>query len=93
MTTANTRNEPTIGFGMVTGLFTKAKVSHTQLVDDALAAFTKAETQMGEAIGLIEKDILAEQEAIQEAQRRITDAAQSKDRLSRVLDRVKALTA
>jgi hypothetical protein len=87
-----TRNEPTIG-GTVLGLFTKTKVSHTQLVDNALEAFTKAETQMGEAINLIEQDIQAEQEAIQEAQRRITDAAQSKDRLSRVLDRVKALTA
>ena len=77
----------------LTSLFSAKKLSHTELVDNALEAFTKAEAQMGEAISKIDADITAEQQAIVEANARIAAAGASKDRLARVLDRVKALTA
>lgn len=87
-----TRNEPTIG-AIVTGMFTKAKVSHTQLVDDALAAFTAAEEKMSAAIDIINIHIDADNREIQQINERIESSNKSKDRLTRVLDRVKALTA
>lgn len=87
-----TRNEPTIG-NLVTNLFAKQKVSHEALVDSALAAFTKAETQMGDAINQIQLQIDDEQRAIEEAQKRVEAAGKSQDKLLRVLDRVRAFTA
>lgn len=92
MTTSNTRNEPSLG-NLVTGLFTKTKVSHEAIVNEALAAFTKAETQMDDAIKQIDADIETEKQAIKDAEKRIADAGGSKDRLTRVLDRVRAFTA
>lgn len=67
--------------------------THTELVDDALDAFTKAEQKMESAITTINQQIADEQKAIAEAQSRVEAAAGSKDKLSRVLDRVRALTA
>lgn len=92
MTTANTRNEPTLG-NLVTGLFTKSKLSHESIVNDALDAFTKAEDKMNTAIELIDADIKLEEQAIKDAEQRITNAGKSKDRLTRVIDRVRAFTA
>lgn len=86
------RNEPSLG-NLVTGLFTKTKVSHETIVNEALAAFTKAETQMDDAIKQIDADIETEKQAIKDAEKRIADAGGSKDRLTRVLDRVRAFTA
>lgn len=87
-----TRNEPTLG-NLVTGLFAKAKVSHEALVEDALSAFTKAETQMGDAINQIQLQIDEEEKAIEEAQKRVLAATGSIGKLDRVLKRVQAFTA
>jgi antitoxin component HigA of HigAB toxin-antitoxin module len=87
-----TRNEPSIG-NLVTGLFTKAKVSHTVLVEEALDAFTKAEQKMSAAIDTINIHIDADNREVQEINERIESSNKSKDRITRVLDRVKALTA
>lgn len=87
-----TRNEPTVntyGFKLWTG----RKPSHEALVESALEAFTKAETQMGDAINQIQLQIDDEQRAIEEAQQRVEAAGKSKDKLNRVLDRVRAFTA
>jgi hypothetical protein len=70
----------------------KAKVTNDQLVNDALDAFTKAEEKMNNAITLIEENVKAEQEEIKAAEKRIADADASKARLTRVIDRLKALT-
>lgn len=91
------RNEPTLGnlfaiFGKSKQEF-KPKLSHDEIVNDALAAFTKAETQMSDAIKLIDTDIEAEQQAIKDAEQRIAEAGGSKDKLTRVLQRVQAFTA
>lgn len=67
--------------------------THTELVDDALDAFTKAEQKMESATTTINQQIQAEEVAIQEARERQQAAVGSKDKLSRVLDRVRALTA
>lgn len=91
-----TRIEPSVSFLTKAGELVGFKVrglSHTELVDDALDAFTKAEAKMTTAIKTIDSQISEEEKEIQEAQKRITAAAQSKDKLTRVLDRVKALTA
>lgn len=86
-----TRTEPALTG--LTSLFSAKKLNHTQLVDSALEAFSKAETQMGDAINQIQLQIDDEQRAIQEAQKRVEEAGQSKDKLTRVLDRVRAFTA
>lgn len=67
--------------------------THTQLVDDALDAFTKAEQKIVSAIGTIQEQINTEQEVIKAAEKRADEAGVSKDKLSRVLDRLKSLTA
>lgn len=87
------RNEPTIG-NLVTGFFGKNKsVGHAKLVDNALSAFTKAEQGVQDAITQIDADIEKEQQEIRDAEFRIEQAGESRNRLSRVLDRVKAFTA
>ena len=87
------RNEPTIG-NMVTGFFGKNKqVGHTKLVENALDAFTKAEQQMTEAITQINEEVAEEARIAREAEQRMEAAKQSAQKLSRVLERVKAFTA
>lgn len=78
--------------GTLTSFFTKKTVSHTELVDNALEAFSKAETQMVEAIDQIQAQIDEEEREVAIRQGKILGANASKDRLSRVLDRVKAFT-
>lgn len=90
-----TRNEPTVGNFVITAsnfVFGKSKVSNDQLVNEALEAFTKAEDKMNSAISLIDQNVKEEQEAIKAAELRITEAGASKARLTRVIDRLKALT-
>lgn len=92
------RNEPSVGNNIfiTAGKFVGIKskfLDHTKLVDDALDAFTKAEQKMESAIDQIDELILIEKVAIEEANKRVEDAGSSKDKLTRVLDRVRALTA
>lgn len=77
----------------LTSLFSAKKLTHVELVDNALDAFTKAEEQMNSAIDQIQAQIDDEEKEIAIRQGKILGANASKDRLSRVLDRVKALTA
>ena len=87
------RNEPTIG-SVVTGFFGKNKgVGHTKLVDSALEAFTKAEQQMTDAITQINEEVAEEARIAREAEQRMEAAKQSAQKLTRVLERVKAFTA
>ena len=90
------RKEPSLGNQILVSagnFFVGKKPSHEALVESALEAFTKAETQMGDAINQIQLQIDDEQRAIAEAQQRVESASQSKDKLNRVLDRVRAFTA
>lgn len=68
-------------------------VDHATLVEDALEAFTKAEEKMSAAIDTINVQIDADNREISDITVRIADQNKSKDKLTRVLDRVKALTA
>lgn len=77
----------------LTSLFSAKKLSHNELVDDALDAFSKAEAKMESAIVQIQTNIDEEEKEIAIRQGKILAAGASKDRLARVLDRVKALTA
>lgn len=93
------RKEPTISLTSINGNtilaglgFGPKKKTHGELVESALSAFTKAEQEMNEAIQLIDADVAAEQQAIRDAEQRIDEASNSRNRLSRVLDRLKALT-
>jgi len=91
-----TRSEPSLG--NLFNIFAKDavvedKVSHETLVENALTAFTKAETQMGNAIKEIQSQIDEEQRAIEEAQARVQAATGSIGKLDRVLKRVQAFTA
>ena len=90
------RKEPTMILDTkvlsITTLFGPKKKSHSELVENALASFTKAEQEMTSAIKLIDADVEAEQQAIRDAEQRIEEAGNSRNRLSRVLDRLKALT-
>jgi len=70
-----------------------SKKGHADLVDDALQAFTAAEAKMEGAINQINEEISAEAKIAREAQERMESAKGSKDKLTRVLDRLKALTA
>ena len=79
--------------GKIVGIKVRVTHNHEALVDDALDAFTKAEIKMESAIRTISDQINAEEIAIQEARERQQAAVGSKDKLSRVLDRVRALTA
>lgn len=90
-----TRIEPTTGNFVINAtnfVFGKVKLSNEQLVDEALDAFTKAEDKMNNAITLIDQNVKEEQEAIKAAEQRISQADASKARLTRVIDRLKALT-
>lgn len=91
-----TRTEPSVSIltkaGELVG-FKFRNVSHETLVEDALSAFTKAETQMGDAINQIQLQIDEEERAIEEAQKRVLAATGSIGKLDRVLKRVQAFTA
>jgi hypothetical protein len=92
----STRNEPTVGNFLVNAsnfVLGKKVTSHEALVEDALSAFTKAETQMGDAINQIQLQIDEEERAIEEAQKRVLAATGSIGKLDRVLKRVQAFTA
>jgi Asp-tRNA(Asn)/Glu-tRNA(Gln) amidotransferase A subunit family amidase len=86
----NTRTEPAMT--ALTSLFSARKISNEQLVNDALDSFNKAEEKMNNAISAIDANVKEEQEAIEAAQKRIEQADSAKARLTRVIDRLKALT-
>jgi len=89
------KQEPSLG--NLFGLFKPEKFiidnNHEDLVSDALDAFTKAEAKMDSAIIKIEASIVAQEAEVAKVQGQILAANESKDKLSRVLDRVRALTA
>lgn len=90
------KTEPTVGnFLVAAGKFVGVvkTTDHEALVNDALDAFTKAEQKMEGAIAQIDAQIAEEQKAITEAQQRVTAAGNSKEKLSRVIERIKAFTA
>ncbi|MNC27516.1 hypothetical protein D3C75_756880 [compost metagenome] len=91
-----TRNEPSLGnlFNIfATKTEEKVVVDHEQLVNNALDAFTRAEQKMSAAIDTINVHIDADNNEISEIQNRIKSSNASKDKLTRVLDRVRAFTA
>jgi len=69
------------------------RVDHDALVEEALDAFTKAEQKMSAAIDTINVHIDNDHLKIKDINQRIESSNKSKDRLTRVLDRVRALTA
>lgn len=85
-----TRTEPSVN-GLVS-LFTSKKLTNDQLVNDALESFNKAEEKMNNAIAAIDANVKEEKEAIKAAEQRIEQAGSAKSRLTRVIDRLKALT-
>ena len=90
------RKEPSLGNQILVSagnFFVGKKPSHEALVESALEAFTKAETQMGDAINQIQLSIDEEEKEIARRQGEVLRANDSKDKLTRVLDRVRAFTA
>lgn len=85
-----TRTEPALTG--LTSFFTGKKMTNDQLVNDALESFNKAEEKMNNAIAAIDTNVKEEQEAIKAAEQRIEQAGYAKARLTRVIDRLKALT-
>lgn len=87
------RKTPTIGnlFGLLDSNTTR--LDHSKIVETALDAFTKAEKGVQTAIEQIDADIEKQQQEIRDAEQRIEQAGESRNRLTRVLDRVKAFTA
>lgn len=85
-----TRTEPAIN-GIVS-LFSTKKLTNDQLVNDALDSFNKAEEKMNNAIAAIDANVKEEQEVIKAAEQRIEQAGSAKARLTRIIDRLKALT-
>ncbi|AXF53010.1 MAG: hypothetical protein [Caudoviricetes sp.] len=86
------RQEPTIGT-KITSFFGQNKtLNHGKIVENALEAFKTAEKGIEDAIKVIETDVELEQKAIKESEQRIADADGHKDRLTRVLDRVRKFT-
>lgn len=77
--------------GKIVGI--SVSVDHDKLVTEALDAFTKAEQKMEGAIAQIDSDIAAKEKEVAKIQGSIQNAGVSKDKLSRVLDRIKAFTA
>ena len=88
------KTEPTVGSSnVITSLFKRGKKDHEKLVADALDMFTKAEDNLQNAVEQINDDIEDEQKEIRAAEKRIADAEGHRSRLTRTLDRIKALTA
>lgn len=79
--------------GKIVGFSVKSIVDHEKLVVDALDAFTKAEKKMEGAIAQIDADIAEKEKEVAQIQQNIQRAGESKGKLSRVLDRIKAFTA
>lgn len=79
--------------GKIVGISVKVTVDHNKLIDEALDAFTKAEQKMEGAIAQIDADIAEKEKEVAQIQQNITRAGESKGKLSRVLDRIKAFTA
>lgn len=78
--------------GNILGVSFGKKKGHEELVSQALDTFTKAEQQMNDAVRQIEEGISQEAALIREAQERMEAASGSRDKLNRVLARLKALT-
>lgn len=79
--------------GKIVGIKVRTTRDHEALVTDALDAFTKAEKKMEDSINLINEQIAEEAKIAREAEERMQSAKGSKDKLTRVLDRIKAFTA
>lgn len=73
--------------------FEKIELNHEALVANALDAFTQAENKMSAAIATIQTDIDKKESEVAKIQGQILGAEESKSKLSRVLERVRALTA
>lgn len=89
------KQEPSLGnlFGLFNTTSTVIDNNHEDLVSDALDAFTKAEAKMDAAIEKINDQVAAHAQAAVDAQNRMNAAKDSGDKLRRVLERVRALTA
>lgn len=89
------KQEPSLGnlFGLFNSTSVVIENNHEDLVADALDAFTKAEAKMDAAIEKINDQIAAHAQAAVDAQNRMNAAKDSGDKLRRVLERVRALTA
>jgi FtsZ-binding cell division protein ZapB len=85
-----TRTEPAMT--SLTSLFSAKKASHTELLADALDTFTKAEQKVSTALETIQSQIDEQEAEIAKRQGEVLRANESKNKLSRVLDRIKALT-
>lgn len=79
--------------GKIVGIKVRVTHNHEALVSEALDAFTKAEQKMEDSINLINDQIAEEAKIAREAEERMQSAKGSKDKLTRVLDRIKAFTA
>lgn len=82
------RKEPALSaFG---GIFTSNKQkSHTEILDNALGSFNKAQQELSEAYDVIEKQIAQEEKEIAEKQKRVEEAGESLSKLGRIKDRVR----
>lgn len=90
--TQQVRKTPTLG--SIASLFTgnTNRVDHEKLVEDALNLFTEAELKLVDASKAIEGQIDKDNAEIREIEQRIADQVKAKSRLTRTLDRLKALT-
>lgn len=90
------RKEPTVLIDTaaltITSIFGKKKPDHTQLVSEALDMFTQAEEKMANAVKSIETSIADDKKEIETIGHRIDAQEASKSKLTRVMDRLKALT-
>lgn len=84
----------TIAAGSITrgkSWFAKAEVSHTELLDDALAGFTAAQTKMDAAIATITRSIADDEAEAAAITRRVEEKNSSLSRLDRVKQRLENL--
>lgn len=89
------RKEPTVSLLTKAGEFVGIKVrglSPDDLVADALESFSAAEQKMNAAIEQLDQRVADEEKEIRLAEKRIETAENAKSRLTRVIDRLKALT-
>lgn len=94
--TQNTRTEPTVGTsnGFLAGLgFGKPQRTHTDVMNDALQAFTDAEVKMQAAVKEIGKQIEGHREQAEFHQNKAVEAGESLSRIERVKARFANLTA
>lgn len=84
------RKEPQVGTATaveaITGFF-KADKSPERLVEDALAAFTKAQSNLEVAAQAITLQMEDHEKVIKERQAKLDVAVESRNRLSRIADR------